>query len=159
MINSTFRSILRLLLLSFGLFTLSANASADDELLDVNQAFQLAAPEVKSGEIHLHWTIAKDYHLYKQRVSISSNDLKLGTPTFSAAVTKDDAVFGKTEVFLNKLDIQQPFEATNLSKATITVKYQGCADKLGVCYPPQTRQISINIPAASSSNSPTVWVV
>ncbi|MPQ76760.1 protein-disulfide reductase DsbD [Hydrogenovibrio sp. JE_KL2] len=154
MINSTFRSILRLLLLSFGLFTLSANASADDELLDVNQAFQLATPEVKSGEIHLHWTIAKDYHLYKQRVSISSNDLKLAPPTFSAAVTKDDAVFGKTEVFLNKLDIQQPFEATKLSKATITVKYQGCADKLGVCYPPQTRQISIDIPAASSSNSP-----
>ncbi|WP_024851789.1 protein-disulfide reductase DsbD [Hydrogenovibrio kuenenii] len=153
MTNSTFRNLLRLFLFTFSLFALTSNAYADDELLDVNQAFKLAIPEVKDGQIHLHWTIAKDYHLYKQRVSIASSDLKLGTPKFSQAITKDDPVFGKTEVYLNKLDIQQPFETTKLSEATITVKYQGCADKLGVCYPPQTRQLSVTIPAATSGNS------
>lgn len=63
---------------------------------------------------------------------------------------KDDPIFGKTNVYFHTLDVTQHFSGKP-TKATITVKYQGCEETKGVCYPPQTRKFSLNIPPQTSS--------
>ena len=46
-----------------------ASAQEQDGLLPVEQAFVLRAEIREPGRIALHWDIAKDYYLYKSRIS------------------------------------------------------------------------------------------
>ena len=39
--------------------------------------------------------------------------------------------------------------ASDVDAVTFTVKYQGCAD-VGVCYPPQTRKLTVSLPATAT---------
>lgn len=119
---------------------------ASDELLDVDEAFVLSEPKVIDDAILVEWQIADDYKLYKDKMSVSASNVTLGQPVYSKAKTVDDALFGKTEVFTQQASIQIPFSnATGQSE--IKIKYQGCADKIGVCYPPQTRTFKVSLPS------------
>ncbi|MBN2646313.1 MAG: protein-disulfide reductase DsbD [Thiotrichales bacterium] len=118
-----------------------------DELLEVDQAFILAEPKVVNQQIQVDWTIAEDYKLYKDKISITSDQVQLGAASFSASKSVDDPLFGKTEVFSRIAQVRLPYQGSGSAK--ITVNYQGCADKLGVCYPPQSREFTLNLPAVS----------
>lgn len=146
------RSILQLataLILSF--FLLNTTPAFANDFLDVDEAFQLKGAEVKDGKILVNWEIADGYYLYQKRISINSTDLTLGETEFPKATVKDDPNFGKTKVFFDTLTITQPFFKTDKTQAEITVKYQGCEEVQGVCYPPQTRKINLAIPAQANS--------
>ncbi|HHS99349.1 MAG TPA: protein-disulfide reductase DsbD, partial [Thiomicrospira sp.] len=41
----------------------------------------------------------------------------------------------------------------NATSTEVTIKYQGCSDKLGVCYPPQTRTFTLDLPAAAETKA------
>ncbi|WP_028487157.1 protein-disulfide reductase DsbD [Thiomicrorhabdus chilensis] len=147
------RLIQHLLPLLFGsLLLFAAPVIQADELLDVDEAFQLQTPSVDNGKLSVKWIIADDYKLYKDKMSITSNDLKLGETIYSPAKEVDDALFGKTEVYQHQATLSAPYQAQQTS-ATITVKYQGCADKIGVCYPPQTRELKVDLPANTSNGT------
>ena len=137
-------------LLSLSLL-LSLPAAYADELLEVDQAFQLQTPSIENGKIVVRWSIADDYKLYKDKMSVTSDNTTLQSLEYSKAKMVDDALFGKTEVFAHNAEIKIPYTATN-NTANLTVKYQGCADKIGVCYPPQTRNFTVNLPASTSAS-------
>ena len=139
-------------LLMFTFILALSNKTLADELLEVDKAFQLQTPKVENDRILIEWKIAEGYYLYKKRVKVESADITLGTPEFSKSKLKDDPLFGKSEVFLNHLKVTQPYQAQT-SSATLTVQYQGCAEKQGVCYPPQKRSFKIDLPATSTSSS------
>jgi len=141
------------LLFSLSLF-LSLPAAYADELLEVDDAFQLQTPSVENGKIVVQWKIAEDYKLYKDKMSVTSDNVTLKSLEFSKAKMVDDALFGKTEVFSKEAVIKVPYSAT-ISTANLTIKYQGCADKIGVCYPPQTREFKISLPASSQAAQTT----
>jgi len=143
--------LLASLLMMVSVFS-SSYVQADDELLEVDKAFVLNQPTVKNQNIIVHWNIAKDYKLYKDKMSVTANNATLSTPTYSKFDTVNDALFGKSDVFHNQATLTIPYTAT-AGSATLTVKYQGCADKIGVCYPPQTRTFTIDLPAQSASES------
>lgn len=129
---------------------------ASDELLDVDKAFQLQAPRVEGENVIIQWTIADDYKLYKDKMSATTESIKLGSAIYSKAKFVNDPLFGKTETYAHSASITLPLDKTARPEAItaeILVKYQGCADKVGVCYPPQTRTLSVEIPASKSSNS------
>ena len=145
----TFCTLLFSLLL---LFTLPA-AHAED-LLEVDDAFQLQTPKVEDGKIVVNWKIAEDYKLYKDKIYVSAEQASLQTPEYSKAKMVDDPLFGKTEVYSKNAEIKVGY-TTDATATNLTVKYQGCADKIGVCYPPQTRTFKIDLPAVSSAQAST----
>ncbi|MBF6058194.1 protein-disulfide reductase DsbD [Thiomicrorhabdus heinhorstiae] len=141
--------LIQILIIAFGLQNTSAWA---DELLDVDQAFQLAHPTVKDSKIHIEWKIADDYKLYKDKMSVSATQITLQQPAFSKAKTVEDELFGKTEVFTHQATIDIAYQG-QASATEVTVKYQGCADKIGVCYPPQTRTFTLDLPQQSAPST------
>ncbi len=123
----------------------------DDELLPVDQAFAFKASVDADGRIHADWKIADGYYLYKDKFHFSSDDggASLGKADFPPAKVKHDDIFGTVETYRKKIHItipviRQPGAGNQLS---FTAVYQGCAD-IGVCYPPQTKTVSLTLPDA-----------
>jgi len=140
------------LLIAFSMLS-SPVIYASDELLEVDQAFVLKTPTVNNQKIVVEWQIAEDYKLYKDKMSIHATNITLGVPQYSKFKTVDDPLFGKSDVFADKANITIPYTGT-ANTAEVTVKYQGCADKIGVCYPPQTRTFTVNLPATAEEIKP-----
>lgn len=138
------------LLFSLSLLVSFQGAQADD-LLEVDDAFKLQTPTIENGQISVNWNIAEDYKLYKDKMSITSDNITLQAPSYSKAKSVDDPLFGKTEVYSQSANITIPYSATS-NTANLTIKYQGCADKIGVCYPPQTRNFTIDLPAQAQQS-------
>lgn len=141
------------LTLAFVLVMLSTILPAQaQDLLEVDQAFELQTPTVKDGEIQVIWKIADDYKLYKDKMSISADKVTLGDLRYSPSKTVDDELFGKTEIFAHQATITAPYSG-DASSTEITVKYQGCATLIGVCYPPQERKFTLQLPAQTSTSA------
>ena len=135
--------------LALGL-ALAGPASAIDEsdLLPVDQAFVLDADAAAADRIVLRWKIADGYYLYKHRISVKAD------PAFAAQALQlpkgdkhKDEFFGEVETYRGVLGATLPGQA-GAGRVSLQVKYQGCADA-GICYPPQTRNLVVNLPAAA----------
>ncbi len=127
--------------------------SSQADLLQVDEAFELLEPKVEDGKLQVEWKIADDYKLYKDKMSFSATNITLEPAVFSKTKTVDDPIFGKTDVF-NKKAIATLAYSGDVTRTELTVKYQGCADKLGVCYPPQTRKFFVDLPEKSAQTLP-----
>jgi len=133
-------------LLGIGLlFGLNTTAQADD-LLEADQAFALQPVQVQNNQLQIGWKVAKGYYLYKDRIAISSDSIQLSPPIFPNSIRKNDPLFGQVDVFKNAFQIQVPYQSNGANQAELTIKYQGCSEEYGVCYPPQTQKVSINLP-------------
>lgn len=119
-----------------------------DDFLEPERAFQLQA-ELRdvSGvkTVVLSWTIAKDYHLYKERLSFNAKEqgVALAEPRLPDGIRKFDTTFNKeVETYNDKLVVELP--VTKADKAfTLKVGYQGCADA-GLCYPPAEQHYKVD---------------
>jgi thiol:disulfide interchange protein DsbD len=140
-------------------FALSASiagpAQAVDEadLLPVDQAFALQAAAPQRDRIVLTWKIADGYYLYRHRISVqaSGDGFAPGELQLPHGERHHDEFFGDVETFRSSLVATQPGTAgAGATRVTLKVKYQGCAD-LGVCYPPQTRTLTVVLPAAGAT--------
>ncbi|MFZ6733884.1 protein-disulfide reductase DsbD [Undibacterium sp. Ji42W] len=122
-------------------------AQADD-FLEPERAFQLQAElrDVSGTKtLVLSWTIAKDYHLYKERLSFNAVEqgIVLAEPRLPDGIRKFDTTFNKeVETYNDKLVVELP--VTKADKAfTLKVGYQGCADA-GLCYPPAEQHYKVD---------------
>ncbi|QDH69069.1 protein-disulfide reductase DsbD family protein [Marilutibacter alkalisoli] len=137
------------LLLGLSLAAAVATASAavdEDDLLPVDDAFVLGAEATAPDAIAIHWKIADGYYLYRHRTSVQASPAfaqrELQLPKGHAYT---DEFFGDVETYRDRLIATLPGQA-GAGTVALTVKYQGCAD-IGICYPPQTRQIEVAMPA------------
>ncbi len=117
-----------------------------NSFLPVNEAFELEGWIDQTGNIRLVWQIAENYYLYRHRFKFSFNDgsKKSLQPELSKGKQKQDEYFGDVEVYYHQASVTIPIEtprSADESVMTLEVSYQGCADA-GLCYPPQTRQVS-----------------
>ncbi|KTG16470.1 MULTISPECIES: protein-disulfide reductase DsbD [unclassified Guyparkeria] len=141
----------RLAALLFAAFTLlwQATAIAQPELLSADEAFGVEA-SADDGDIRLDFRVTEGYHLYQDKLAIRGGDgITLGEPALPEAVIDDDPVFGKTPVY--KQDFSATVPVTQGGEATVTVEYQGCSDIHGVCYPPETRELTVKLASAAAS--------
>ncbi|WP_298217687.1 protein-disulfide reductase DsbD [Halothiobacillus sp.] len=140
-----------LLLFSSVLFYSSAKSA---DLLDPQEAFHATAA-VNGSDIELKFHVANGYHLYRDRIAITSqtDSLKLGKPVLPEGVVDDDPYFGKLVVYKQDFTVQVPIEASLAGEAKLKLKYQGCSDTQGVCYPPQTQDVTVSLPADSTKPS------
>ena len=140
--------------LLFGLISFATlnQAYANDDLLQVDDAFILETPFTQDQQVIIKWKIAEDYHLYRDKTSIVSDDPALETPIFSESKRVNDPIFGETDIFENHAQITIPYKKLENDKSVaISINYQGCATNLGVCYPPQTRNFTVDLPSTSAS--------
>ncbi len=134
-----------------------AAAVDESELLPVDQAFALSATATARGRIELTWRIADGYYLYRHRIVVQpvGSGLANSTPKFNplqlpSGEQHTDEFFGKVETYRGRVTATLTgAAATGVDAVTLRVKYQGCAD-LGVCYPPQTRTLTVALPAEAA---------
>ncbi|SEH06655.1 protein-disulfide reductase DsbD [Candidatus Venteria ishoeyi] len=114
------------------------SASNEDEtFLDPEMAFLFSAHKTKDQQIQLSWSIAQDYYLYRNKLKfeVLNADNILGKAVLPPAKVKDDAYFGKSEVYYDKLQALLPLQnIEKLDHLVLQVSYQGCAEA-GLCYP------------------------
>lgn len=127
-------------------------ATNANDLLPVDEAFAVDARASDQGAIAIHWKIADEYYLYRHRISVESDTgFKAEELQLPRGEAHEDEFFGKVETYRNRLTAQLPGEARGAS-TTLTVKYQGCADA-GICYPPQTRTLTVALPADTAAKT------
>src|SRR5690606_30669712 len=131
----------------------AAAAIDPDDLLPVDEAFALraqapAAVEDEQAPISIRWRIADGYYLYRHRISVEAGaGFQPGDLRLPPGKPYEDEFFGKVETYRGALEAVLPGKPV-ASSTTLTVKYQGCADA-GICYPPQTRQLQVSLPATA----------
>ncbi|MFD1295392.1 protein-disulfide reductase DsbD [Lysobacter gummosus] len=130
---------------------LSTPALAVDEsdLLPVDEAFALKADAPSPDRIAISWKIAKGYYLYRHRISVKADAGFAAQPLqLPKGKAHKDQFFGDVETYHSDLNAVLPGKGRGAS-TTLTIKYQGCAEA-GVCYPPQTRTLTVALPGAAA---------
>ncbi|QBG86912.1 protein-disulfide reductase DsbD family protein [Xanthomonas oryzae] len=130
-------------------------AVTEADLLPVDQAFVLSATADSRDRIALNWKIAPGYYLYRHRISVkSAQGFAAGELALPEGESKHDEFFGQVQTYRKQLRASLAGKADPaVQTAVLQVQYQGCADA-GVCYPPQRREIRVNLPAAEAAGTP-----
>jgi thioredoxin:protein disulfide reductase len=141
-------SILKFLTCLAFWFASQAFAIDSAELLPPEQAFHFTSKVKKADRLLLSWDIANGYYLYRNKFKFVSQTpgIKVGELSFPAGQTKDDATFGKVEIFRDHLEVEIPLQRLDqkLDKLTLDVTFQGCAE-VGVCYMPIIKTVSFDL--------------
>ena len=136
------------------LLCLTAGAVRAEQPLPPEQAFRFSARAIDANTIEAHWDIAKGYYLYRNKFqfSVQPATIKLGAPKIPAGKIHEDENFGKVETYRDEVSILIPLTHAE-DHLTLDVVSQGCAD-IGVCYPPQPQQASLQLPTAATISVP-----
>ena len=146
------RHPLTLLTLILALIITALPLKASDDLLDPDDAFRLQPVQVIDGQLAISWQVAPGYYLYQDRLGVESVDIQLQAIQFPPAKDKNDPFFGQVKIYDKDFTLRVPYQG-QAQQATLTIRYQGCAEEFGVCYPPQTQQVAVNLPAQATVSS------
>lgn len=133
-----------------------------DDILDVDDAYQITTENTPNSFI-VRWIIAEGHYLYRDKMQIIVNDeaVKTGSLQLPPGEAKDDPIFNKRLfVYHYNTEIILPFSytANGDRNTTFKVKYQGCSEISGICYPPQTREFTVKLSPVSSASAATLEV-
>jgi len=156
-----------LLLLSFslpvyaseGFNLLDSLGGGHDDILEVDDAFQISY-ESLPGKFKANWVIADGHYLYRDKTSISTDDSAINSQTalIPKGKSKFDPIFNETlYVFEHSTDASLSYQYTGNGDKEVTfkVKYQGCSEISGICYPPQTKKFTVKLSPISSAMAVT----
>jgi thiol:disulfide interchange protein DsbD len=112
--------------------------------LPADQAIQFTTTESKDALL-VNFELANNIYLYKDKIKLTFPDKSQYTnyEFIDTAQTIEDPSFGRVEVFFESATLK--IDRHNLPKSTqaLTLKYQGCDEAIGLCYPPQKVTIDI----------------
>jgi len=139
---------------------LDSALGGDDDILDPDQAFILKTWS-DNGRIFAEWQIADGHYLYQDKTKIIAADP--GAITTSNFVSdpgelKHDEFFGDIHVYHHnaKASIAVNNVQDGIKNANFKVKYQGCSEISGICYPPITKNITLNVSPISNAGASTL---
>jgi thiol:disulfide interchange protein DsbD len=129
-----------------------------NDLLPPEQAFQFFATVKDEHTVTVNWHIAQGYYLYREKVLlelVNAPAVQLGDFTIPHGIAKEEEGFGRVEIFYDELSFDVALTRTSPAAQTVTLKasFQGCADR-GVCYPPMTQSVELQLPVATGSDTP-----
>ena len=129
--------------------------AAPPELLQVSDAFRLSAQVVKPGSLHLHWTIAPHYYLYRGRIHVKplGGTVQLGAVRLPDGLKEHDPYLGDVEIYHDTLDATVPYKIAGATSASlrVAVTFQGCHEvDPKICYPPTTQDLEIPLTGAAA---------
>ena len=121
------------------------------EFIDPELAFKFSARALDANTLEARWQIADGYYMYRDKFKFEVTGGTLGKPVMPAGKVKSDEYFGKVETYRKEVRIALPIQRTpGTTSVTLKTVSQGCADA-GLCYTPQTENISIKLPALIAS--------
>jgi thiol:disulfide interchange protein DsbD len=139
---------------STGTFGTLVGANAD--FLPVDEAFQPILTVLDGNTVEVAFRVAPGYYLYKDKVfaTTDSDRVMLGNLELPPGDMKTDQFFGEQEVYHNDVFARLPLVRATPEASTLDLelRYQGCADG-GICYPPVTRTLSVELPQATASSA------
>jgi thiol:disulfide interchange protein DsbD len=153
-----------LLLLSISLpagaaesFNLLDSLGGQDDILDPDEAFKISH-DSQPGQFKINWVIADGHYLYRDKMQITASEPDVITKPLQmpAGEAKEDPVFNKTlHVFHQFADATLPYHYTYNGDKDVTfkVKYQGCSEISGICYPPQTKNFTVRLSPISAAQA------
>ncbi|MDZ4315523.1 MAG: protein-disulfide reductase DsbD [Azonexus sp.] len=143
----------------FLLFSFLFSLAHAQEFLDPAVAFKPSAKALDAQTIEIRFEIAKGYYLYRNafRVVADGDMAKVGALQIPKGKEKDDENFGMVEVYYKTVTFLAPVERSTSGVLPLTLKItsQGCADA-GVCYPPQTQNLSLTLPDPATTPSANI---
>ena len=120
-----------------------------DDILEVDDAFKLTT-DIEANRFVARWEIAEGHYLYQDKMNITTADENIETSPLKLqpGEEKQDPIFNKLlYVYHDSAEVALPIANTNgVKEAVFKVMYQGCSEISGICYPPQTREISVRLP-------------
>lgn len=126
-------------------------AGASAEPLPPEQAFQLKVQAHGAKTLVAQFTLAPGHYLYKSKISFALKDAtgaRLEAVSMPAGVLKKDPFLGDQEVYPQPVEISLPLarETGRPAKFTLIATYQGCNEKIGLCYAPIETSFNFNLP-------------
>jgi thiol:disulfide interchange protein DsbD len=149
--------MLKGLLLAMALAAAAAPAAAQlfgrqPELLDPEKAFRISARPLDAGNIEVEFKIAEGYYMYRERFSFATESGRaLPGVEIPRGKVKEDAFFGKSEIFRDWVRIRVPVSPRDAASGSVGLRVtsQGCSDQ-GVCYVPVTQTVRVPLPRGKS---------
>jgi thiol:disulfide interchange protein DsbD len=137
-------------------FDRSRKTSNDGDFLPVDAAFHLEVYADGPDRVKLAFEIADGYYLYRNRLKVASDNAnaQLGRLVLPQGESKTDEFFGTQEVYHHEVIATLPVSRSGASPLELALKvgFQGCADA-GLCYPPETKRVTVSLPAGGSSTA------
>ena len=126
-----------------------------DEILEPDQAFILSTTS-EAGQVIASWEIADGHYLYRDKIKIiADTDSKFSTGELQVAEgeLKHDEYFGDIYVFHHQAQAILPITSieNGVKAVNFKVKYQGCSEISGICYPPITKEVTLKLNPISSA--------
>jgi thiol:disulfide interchange protein DsbD len=129
---------------------------ANADFLPVDEAFQPILTVLDGNTVEVAFRVADGYYLYKDKISATadSDTVMLGNLELPPGEMKTDQYFGEQEVYHGDVFARLPLVRATPETYTLDLelRYQGCADG-GICYPPVTRVMSVDLPQATASSA------
>lgn len=128
-------------------------AANPNVLLPPDEAFKLSVIVADSRTIVAEFMPADGYYLYRDKFAFRVRepaDVKVTSIEVPPGEIKDDPFFGKTEIFHNRVHAVVRLKRASAGAIVLNVEYQGCNDRIGVCYPPIEKRIRLELPAPTN---------
>jgi thiol:disulfide interchange protein DsbD len=139
-----------------------ANSLIDDSdtesFLSPDAAFKLDLIAKDAQNIQAKFTVAPGYYLYRERIKFvaqSPAEVKISEIALPTGEIKNDANFGKQEVYHHDFDAGIKLVASSNKLVTINASYQGCSEK-GLCYAPIKKTFTIDLTATNNIANPQI---
>ncbi|MGH8623899.1 MAG: protein-disulfide reductase DsbD [Gammaproteobacteria bacterium] len=124
------------------------------EFLDPDQAFRLTVEVNTPKSLTARWEIADGYYLYRDKFRFhAGGNVSLGKFELPPGESKEDASFGRVEIYRGTFDVNIPLPSEDQNSFTLELGYQGCAED-GICYPPIKKIIPIKVAAVAPLSDP-----
>lgn len=139
---------------------LSSSLGGDDDILDPDQAFILKTWS-ENGRVFAEWQIADGHYMYRDKTKIiADTDSTLITSNYVSdpGELKHDEFFGDIYVYHHnaKASLAVDNVKDGVKNASFKVKYQGCSEISGICYPPITKKITLDVNPVSDLAASTL---
>lgn len=125
--------------------------------LPANEAMQFSY-EQDASQLTIEFTLTDNIYLYRDKLKLSLTD-KTPYPHaqfLQTAQVISDPSFGEVAVFFNSATAAVDLSKLPSNTQQINMRYMGCDQAIGLCYPPQTAVIDIQpFDANSSTQSAT----
>ncbi len=129
-----------------------------DTTLPELEAFKLETIAMDELTLSARFTMSPHVYLYQDKVKFTSltKGITIEEVTFPKSENKNDPHFGDVAVFYKQIEVDVKIARAENSSTDLQLQaeFQGCVDE-GICYPPISRIIEVNLPANTTSIKPS----
>jgi thiol:disulfide interchange protein DsbD len=133
--------------------------NAQSEFPPADEVFVPEIFAVDGNTVQLGLRIVPGFYIYKDKLSVRAltDSARTGRWDLPAGTMKTDEYFGEMEVYLDSFlgELAIARATPDAMELELEFGYQGCAEG-GLCYMPQTRVMTVELPVATSVDAPGV---